>query len=129
MRRQDFYLEKYDWQVTVLYEVTCFDEKKVISILNLFEPTESLIIEVKGLIDLCNKDTGFTYTNYNNKSSLILIGECSSPEELLNSITHENMHLAIHISEYYNFDLTSEEPCYLIGEIAQNEYNIVRSLL
>lgn len=71
MIRQDFDIVGY-WDVTVVYNVW-----------------------------LGQKDTGFTYTDFNKKRSIVGVSVSSSKGELINTIVHEAKHLQSHICRYY----------------------------
>lgn len=123
---KDFYISKYDWYVTVYYNVTCEDLKKVIFHLNLLDCDKSTKQKIGANIKKCELNTGLTYTNYELRQSLMVISETSSFDEFLNTVTHENMHLSIHIMEYLKEDLTGETPCYLMGYITQAQADIIK---
>lgn len=123
---QDFYIPKYDWYVTVYYNTTCEDTKKILFHLNLLDCEESTIIKIEEKLKVCKPNTGMTYTSYDLKQSIIIISETTGFDEFLNTLTHENMHLSIHIMEYLGQDLTGEPPCYLMGYITQAQANIIK---
>lgn len=126
MTVKSFYISKYDWYVTVYYDTTCADVKKILFHLNLLDCDESTKIKIRKSINTCQLNTGLTYTNYELRQSLIVISETSSFDEFLNTITHENMHLSIHIMECFDIDLTGEEPCYLMGYVTQAQSDVIK---
>jgi hypothetical protein len=73
-------------------------------------------------------DTGFTYTDYSKRRSIVAISTSSSSEQFFNTLIHELKHLQSHICKYYNVKEDSEDAAYLIGYIAQNIYRFYKNL-
>ena len=99
MIRQDIDIEGY-WKIIVIY--------------NAFLGTEN---------------TGFTYTDFHSKRSVIGISSTSTQEQLLNTIVHEAKHAQSHICKYYRIEEDSEEAAYLIGYIVQNMHRVFRDMI
>lgn len=68
---------------------------------------------------LGQKDTGFTYTDFTKKQSIVGISYSTSEEEFFNTVVHEIKHVQSHICKYYNVKEDSEDAAYLSGYIAQ----------
>ena len=92
MIRQDIDINGY-WKITVVYNVY-----------------------------LGERDTGFTYTDFNKKKSIVGISLTTSEEQFFNTLAHEIKHVQSHICKYYNVEESSEDAAYLIGYIAQRMY-------
>lgn len=129
MKTHQIYLDKYDWYVTVYYNVTCEDEKIILPVLNLLDISKSFKEKVKGNIRQCTPNIGFTYTNFNLNETIIIIGETSSFDEFLNSLTHETLHACVHIMEAYGISVYGEKVCYLIGYLIQEQANIIKEFI
>lgn len=78
---------------------------------------------------LGKKNTGFTYTDFNKRKSIVGISESSSQEQFLNTIVHEAKHVQSHICKYYNVEEDSEEAAYLIGYIIQNMHRTFKNFI
>ena len=74
-------------------------------------------------------NTGFTFTDYANKQSLIIIGLTTSPSEFQNTFDHEKGHLAMHIAQYYNIDPYGEKYQSLTGDIGKKLFKVARKFL
>ena len=74
-------------------------------------------------------NTGFTYTDYKKKRSIVGISNATSNAQLLNTVTHEVKHLQSHICSYYNVKEDSEEAAYLTGYIIQMMYKVFGKLI
>jgi len=92
MIRQDIDINGY-WKITVTYNVW-----------------------------LSERDTGFTYTDFNKKKSIVGISLTTAPEQFFNTLVHEAKHVQSHICMYYNVKEDSEAAAYLIGYIIQKMY-------
>lgn len=68
------------------------------------------------------EDTGFTFTDFAKKKSIVGISSSSTKEEFINTVVHEAKHVQSHICRYYDVMETSEEAAYLIGYIVQRMY-------
>lgn len=97
--RQDINIDNY-WRITILYNVW-----------------------------LGERDTGFTYTNFKKKRSIVGISLATSEEQFFNTLIHEIKHVQSHICKYYNVEEDSESAAYLIGYIAQKIYRVFRTLI
>lgn len=74
-------------------------------------------------------NTGFTYSNFKNKCSIVIIGLTSSPEQFQNTFDHEKGHVAMHIASAYDLDLYGEDFQYLVGEIGQKMFRKAKRFL
>ena len=78
---------------------------------------------------LGKKDSGFTYTDYNKRKSIIGISPTSSQEQFLNTIVHEAKHAQSHICRYYDIEEDSEDAAYLIGYIVQQMHRVFKDMI
>ena len=80
-------------------------------------------------VELGQKDSGFTYTDFKRKQSIVGIGKSTSNSQLLNTITHEAKHVQSHICRYYKIKEDGEDAAYLIGYIVQQMYRVFKNVL
>ena len=78
---------------------------------------------------LGEKNTGFTYTDFDKRKTIIGISKATSQEQFLNTIVHEAKHAQSHICRYYNVKEDSEGSAYLIGFIIQNMHRVFRNMI
>ena len=77
-----------------------------------------------------NEDNrGITFSNDNERESIIVIGETSCPAQFSNSFDHEKLHLTMHIARVDNIDPFSEELAYLAGEIGFQTFPVAKRFL
>lgn len=115
-------IKTYEWTVMVFVGVdtTCTDD--VEAALKSIGCKEAEIKAVHTLLKNDKKNEGVTFSNFSARKSVMIVEATSSPEEFLDSLVHECMHVAIHISTSDDIDTYSEEPCYLAGEFAKSIY-------
>lgn len=126
---QKFELKKYNWRVVVLYEVTSEHLQYVLKILDEMKADYEVKDVAAKNISADKLNTGFIYSNYENKQSIIVIGRASSQGEFFNTVTHEANHLESHIARVFGFDQSGEEACELIGYVVQRMSAVFRKIL
>lgn len=126
---QSFYIDKYDWQVVVLYEVSYNNKGYIINMLRQICEDDKLIEKAKYNLNLRSYNTGFTYSDLDKQRSLVVIGKTTSTKEIVNTIVHEANHLKSHIATAYNIDEKGEEVCYLIGEIVRTMFSVFSKII
>ena len=126
---QKFYIDKYDWQVIVLYEVGYSNKDYVIDMLRQICNNENVMNQAKDNLNLDKYNTGFTYSDLDEQCSLMVIGKTSSSRETVNTIVHEANHLKSHIATKYNIDEKGEEVCYLIGGIVRTMFKVFSKII
>lgn len=126
---QRFYIDKYDWQVMVLYEVGSSDSDIVIGMLEHICDDYNTLKTAYENVSNGKPNTGFTYSDYTKRKSFMVIGKTTSPDETFNTIVHEANHLKSHIATVFDIDEKGEEVCYLIGGIVKTMYGVFRKFL
>ena len=126
---QNIHLPKYKWSVTVYYAVNEYYSEEILKELEEYNPTKFEYNQIRGLMENYEYNTGFTFTNYDKKKSLVVIGLTSSPSEFQDTFDHEKGHLAMHIAQYYNINPYGEEYQYLTGEIGKRLFPIAKNFL
>ena len=126
---QRFYIDNYDWQVVVLYEVGYRDTYYVISILSQICDDKDIIEMAFKNVSNGNPNTGFTYSDLSERRTLMVIGKTTSNYELISTIVHEANHLQSHIATADNIDEKGEEVCYLIGNIVKTMFEVFRKII
>ena len=78
---------------------------------------------------LGQENTGFTYTDFNKRKSIVGIAPTSSQEGFLNTIVHEAKHVQSHICKYYGVKEDTEKAACLIGYIVQKMHRVFRYMI
>lgn len=120
MITRDLYIRKYDWLVHIYYAVTCYWTDEIMQKLyDIKCPSDKLHVAYRNLTK-CKLDTGLTYSNYQMRETVMVIGLTTSPAEFLNSFDHERKHMEAHMAQALQIDPWGEEIAYLSGETAQS---------
>lgn len=117
--RQQFKMDKFDWCITIYYTV---DEDQIVEIMEFLKEIgcdEDITCSIAKNLSKAKKDTGFTYSNYKNKCSLLVIHKASSIGEFINTFEHEKNHLEMHICEALGINPYSEEAAHMSGDLSQ----------
>lgn len=117
--RQRFKIDNLGWDVTVYYTVDEDQKKEIMNYMDSLTSDKEIIESVKRNIDNAEEDTGFTYSNFLNKCSLLVIHKASSLGEFINTFEHEKNHLEMHICEALDINPYSEKAAHMSGDLAQ----------
>lgn len=67
-------------------------------------------------------NTGLTYTNKENRETIIVIGCSSDVAEFVNTLTHEINHFIEHVMEALHIESGTEDEAYFTGEFFELLY-------
>ena len=126
---QDIYLENYDWSVRVYYAVNEYYISNILVDLIDIDCDEEAYFNIKRLMEMRKNNIGFTYSNIEERASLVLIGITDSANEFQDTYDHEKGHLVMHISRALGIDPYSEEYQYLAGEVGKRMFRKAKKLL
>lgn len=129
MIEQRFYVEKYDWRVTVFYAVTGYEVRWILEELRRVGCPSGYIRATAKNLRVGKINSGITYSNKRERRSVMVIGLCDSAKQYANSIAHERAHLVTHIAEASGIGLEGEEICYLTGDITSKMFDVSRRFI
>lgn len=117
--RQHLKIDRYGWDVCIYYTVDDAQKSEIMT--KLFESgcDGSTLNSIKRSLEECRTDTGFTYSNYDSKCSILVIHKASNIGEFINTLEHERNHLEMHICDAMDINPYSEEASVMSGNIAQ----------
>jgi hypothetical protein len=117
--RQNFKIEKYNWSIIIYYTVNDTERKEIIDMLEGLDCNSRTLESIKTNLTEAKLDTGFVYSSYNKKCSIVVIHKASSIGEFINTFEHEKNHLEMHICEALDINPYSEEAAHMSGNLAQ----------
>jgi hypothetical protein len=121
MIKQGFNIGERDWYVMAYYDIqTIGDLREVEEALTAARCRPQAIeaaIEV-----LTEPNTGYTFSNFDERLTLIFISRATSAAQMYDTIQHELKHATEHIGEYFHLDPKGERAAYLQGEIARQMF-------
>lgn len=124
-----FEIPKYKWTVYAYYGAVPAYKDIIITQLEDMGCKEKYIRESLKIIGKEIPNTGFTYSNYFKRESVVVVSNCSDSEQFMNTLVHEARHLQQHIQDTFNLSDYTEDVYYLIGYIVQIMYNKSKPLL
>ena len=118
MIEQGFSIGNRNWWVMVYYDVRTPDDLRKVegALMASGCPEEMLIPAIK---NLKGWNRGYTFSNLDKRTSIIIIGKATDASQMFDSIVHEMKHLAEHIGEYYGIDPREEQSAYLQGDVGR----------
>lgn len=69
---------------------------------------------------------GLTYSNINERNSVVAIGASDAEGSIVNTIGHELLHVVAHICDNDGIEMQSEQPCYIMGELCEKIYRSIK---
>lgn len=123
MRRTLIHIDRVNWDVVLLYHVSCANTAEVMEILHYFDiSAEDAELSIANL-DACRPDNGITYSNYARRVSVMVIGVTTTAGEWVNTFVHECVHLANHVAQALEMVISGEPIAYAMGEFARDAFN------
>lgn len=117
--RQQLKMNKFDWCITIYYTVDNSQKKDIICKLEELGCDKETVSSITRNLENATEDTGFTYSNYEKRCSIVVIHKASSIGEFINTFEHEKNHLEMHICEALDINPYSEKAAHMSGDLAQ----------
>ena len=129
MIRQNIYVRRYNWTVIIYYETEMRDAPFILEELEDVGIDKRTYRTARRNVESGLPDTGLTYTNMDERTSVIVLSHTSSKAEFANTWFHEVLHCAIHIARANNLDPDGESIAYVGGELARSMQPIAARLM
>lgn len=117
--RQNLRMDKFGWDITIYYTVDDSQREEIISKLSEMNCDQETMESIKRNLEKASLDTGFTYSNFIGRCSIVVIHKASSVGEFINTFEHEKNHLEMHICEALDINPYSEKAAHMSGDLAQ----------
>ena len=117
--RQQFKMDKFDWCITIYYTVSEDQKAEILNRLVEIGCDKRTLDSITNNLSKAKVDTGFTYSSFKDRCSIIVIHKASSVGEFINTFEHEKNHLEMHICEALDINPYSEEAAHMSGDLAQ----------
>lgn len=122
MTRTRLYLDGYDWDVVVYYDVDEDNADGVMLALQRFGVSAEADRESYALLTSGDPNTGLTISDLDRRKSIMVIGRTTSAAEFADTYSHEKGHLATHIAQADGIDPFGEDYQYLAGAIGRQTF-------
>ena len=129
MLRQRIYIHRYHWEVVVFYESDYRDASYILRELDETSVDDDTYWKAARNLEAGLTDTGLTYSNMDEKKSVIVLSKTSSKAEFANTWFHELIHCANHIALANGLDPMGEPIAYVGGELAREMQPIAARLM
>jgi hypothetical protein len=113
------------WTILFLFSFDRHDMESIRDALLWAEAPDSIIDDVSENVYSGRLNEGFTFSEPSLRRTVFATSGTTSGPEMLNTIVHEIVHIAQHISEENGIDPLSERMAYLCGDIASSVSDIV----
>lgn len=117
--RQHFKMDKPEWEIEIYYTVDDSQKEDIVKKLKELECNQETIEAARENLINAKEDTGFTYSSFNKRYSVVVIHKASSVGEFINTFEHEKNHLEMHICEASGINPYGEEAAHMSGDLAQ----------
>jgi len=122
-------IEPLGWRVRFLTDFTCLHIDRAIDALIISGCRgDKLQSAFRNLVE-CIPDTGLAYSNPARRETVLVAYRATSLGQLLNTLSHETAHVRDHIAAATGADPTSEEMCYLQGDLMGTQDKAVENWL
>lgn len=122
MRRLEIHIERANWNVVLLYHVSCVNTPEVMQVLRYYGCEGADAEASVQNVGSCRPNNGITYSNYARGVSVMIIGVTTTAGEFVNTFVHECVHLANHIGEATGMGISSEAIAYTVGEFGRDVF-------
>jgi hypothetical protein len=74
-------------------------------------------------------NSGLCFANPRQRKAIIVVAKASSAAEFINSVSHENHHLASYVAKQFGLDPTGEDVAYFAGELMKEQFPYIKHLM
>lgn len=116
--QQQVHIDKYDWDLFCYFDTKSRDAATVLERLDRIGIPNQEYYKATELLYSGSRNSGLTYTHPDKRTSIVVITHTTSPEQTLNTFSHELRHLADDIAWANDIPARGEQVAYLTGDIA-----------
>lgn len=117
--RQHLRMNKFDWCILIYYTVDDAQKDEVKEELKKLGCDKTTYESIVNNLEKARIDTGFTYSSFDKRCSIVVIHKASSIGEFINTFEHEKNHLEMHICEALDINPYGEKAAHMSGDLAQ----------
>ena len=123
MIQQNVNIREIGWSLRIFYCPKTSSQRSIV-LQRLFDAgcTGKNYRRAMALLNSGALNIGLTYTNKNERNTIIVVGCSSDIAEFVNTLTHEINHFIEHVMEALNIDSGTEDEAYFTGELFELLY-------
>lgn len=118
MRRIDFTIPIYDWEVSVVTTLGSEDSSALVEVLNSIEAEPCAVEQTRRCLEQGAKDGGDMWYDTDRKKAFIHLYRWSTEGDFWETINHEKRHLIDRIMQHHRISDT-EAAAYLDGYVSK----------
>ena len=118
MIQQNLHIEEIGWSLRIFYCPKTSSQRSIV-LRRVFDAgcTGKDYRRAMALLNSGALNIGLTYTNKDERKTIIVIGRSSDIAEFVNTLTHEINHFIEHAMEALHIQSGTEDEAYLTGEL------------
>lgn len=124
MIHQQIYLPSVHWKIHIFYDVAPDDVYEVRALMAYLGASRKVMDDAEDNIVNGGYNCGLTWTNEKCDTTVMVIGQTTSPRQFWDTFDHEKGHAVTHIAECMGLPEEGEAKQYLSGEIANKTFPI-----
>lgn len=117
MIQQNIYIPEIGWKLRIFYCPKSNQSRYVLNQLFNAGCVGKNYCRATSLLKSGAFNTGLTYTNKEERLTIIVVGRSSNIAEFLNTMTHEVSHFIEHVMEHLEIKGGGEDEAYFTGEL------------
>ena len=123
MIQQNLHIEEIGWSLRIFYCPKTTSQRSIV-LQRLFDAgcTGKNYRRAMALLNSGALNIGLTYTNKDERKTIIVVGCSSDIAEFVNTLTHEINHFIEHVMEALNIESGTEDEAYFTGELFELLY-------
>lgn len=123
MIQQNLHIEEIGWSLRIFYCPKTSSQRSIV-LQRLFDAgcTGKNYRRAMSLLNSGALNIGLTYTNKDERKTIIVVGCSSDIAEFVNTLTHEINHFIEHVMEALNIESGTEDEAYFTGELFELLY-------
>ena len=129
MIRVDVHIPKWDYEVHCFFAVTEYWTDVIMEELWYLQiPADKARRAYENIIS-GELNTGFCFANPELREAVIVVAKASEASEFINSVSHENHHLASYVAKQFGLDPTGESVAFFAGELMKEQFPYIKHLM
>jgi hypothetical protein len=129
MIRVDVYIPKWDYNVKCFFAVNEYWVDEIMEELFFLQIDGSNAKKAYENLSSGEINNGLCFANPSKKKAVIVVAKASDAAEFINSVSHENHHLASYVAKQFGLDPTGEDVAYFAGELMKEQFPYIKHLM
>jgi hypothetical protein len=129
MIRVDVHIPKWNYEVHCFFAVTEYWTDVIMEELWKLQIPASNAKRAYDNLSSGQLNTGLCFANPELREAVIVVAKASEPSEFINSVSHENHHLASYVAKQFGLDPAGESVAYFAGELMKEQFPFIKHLM